>query len=635
MSCGDIVIEGGAVNAAGYGGAAGIGGGSGGLCGDITIAGGAVTATGGEGAAGIGGGVDGRCGDITIAGGTVTATGGDGAAGIGCGSSSSCGDIAIASGVTRLEATAGDGADAIGEGWFGVCSVGTVAIGGTETGALPQRHVVYPVESGTYTIRFDKNNDAATGTMDDLEVLSNTPRQLPACGFTTDGTHVFRSWNTAADGSGVKFAEGETILNYGDATFFAQWKATTFAIAYPGATDGEKGVENPNPASYTFDSGDITLADPVRVGYVFDGWTCEGQDTPTKPVVIPHGSSGDKTFTAHWSFDPVAVITTTTRGVFLGDGHTLTGTGGQNTRVIIADGATVTLDGVDIQGVNDNKCHWAGLTCAGDATIILKDGSENTVKGFHFCLPGIFVPQDKTLTITSGTTDPGTLTASPFEDGGTISGLGAGIGGALSKNCGAIEIQGGIINAIGGDCAAGIGGSDRNYWGNITISGGEVTAKGGDWAAGIGSGFNCHSNHLGNIIITGGTVYAYGGVYAAGIGSGIGDFSNNSYSKCGDITISGGTVEATGGKIAAGIGTGYQYSKCGKISITTGVTKVTAIKGSYADNSIGLGSNEDNVYNSCGKVNVGCTLDTDGNPLGGTVYPDGIGDSPFTYQPSH
>ena len=610
-SCGNIVIEGGTVTATGVNCGAGIGGSYYASCGNITIEGGTVTATGGDDGAGIGGGYHASCGNITIEGGTVTATGGDDAAGIGCGSSgSSCGDIAIASGVTRLEATAagGYGADAIGEGWFGNCSVGTVAIGGTETGALRQRHVVYPVESGTYTIRFDKNNDAATGTMGDLEVLSNTPRQLPACGFTTDGTHVFRSWNTAADGSGVKFAEGGTILNYGDATFFAQWKATTFAIAYPGATDGENGVLNPNPASYTFDSGDITLADPVRVGYVFDGWTCEGQDTPTKPVVIPHGSSGDKTFTAHWSFDPVAVITTTTREAFLGDGHTLTGTGGQNTRVIIADGATVTLDGVDITAIpNSRKYSWPGITCEGDATIILRGG--NAVNG-GYQSAGIFVPEGKTLAIRGD----GSLSA-------TGNSYGAGIGGNYSTNCGHIVIAGGTVTATGGDRGAGIGSGRSGHCGDITISGGTITATvSGSYAAGIGTGLSascgdiaifggivtatgglggsgigsCNNGSCGDIVISGGTVTATGGKYGAGIGSG----SNGS---CGDITIEGGTVTATGGQNGAGIGTGYSAS-CGNIVIAGGT--ITANGGSGKAAGIGCGNAITSGRSSCGDITI-------------------------------
>ena len=291
------------------------------------------------------------------------------------------------------------------------------------------------------------------------------------------------------------------------------------------------------------------------------------------------------------------------------NGTTLFGTlngSEQPYKVSIADNATVTLDGVDIEGVNDNNCEWAGLTCAGDATIILNDGSENTVKGFHLYYPGIFVRQNKTLTIKGGNVGNGKLSASPFEDGGTISGIAAGIGGTGINVCGSIVIQGGIISATGGKCSAGIGGSENRGWGNITISGGEVTAKGGDWAAGIGSGFKCNNNPKFKINITGGFIKATGGTFGAGIGSGFGVYDGSDlYSKCGDITISGGTVEATGGENAAGIGTGYQYSRCGEIRITSGVDHVTATKGKYASFIIGVGDDSQDSSNSCSSVMIG------------------------------
>ena len=234
------------------------------------------------------------------------------------------------------------------------------------------------------------------------------------------------------------------------------------------------------------------------------------------------------------------------------DGAILTGTLGANVQISIADGATVTLDGVSINGENYENYSWAGITCLGNATIILKDGSENTVRGFNEDYPGIYVPKNYTLTIQGGAAGTGKLTASS-------NGNGAGIGGGLYIPCGNIEIQGGVITATGGSSAAGIG------------SGQEA--------------------------------------------------------NCGTITISGGTVTATGGSSAAGIGSGVE-ADCGDITITTGVTSVTATKGSSASNSIGAVK-----FGTCGTVTIGCTLDGDGNPVGGTVYPDGISDSPYTYQP--
>ena len=357
------------------------------------------------------------------------------------------------------------------------------------------------------------------------------------------------------------------------------------------------------------------------------------------------------------------------------DGETLTGKLAGNYKISIADGATVTLDGVTITGENSSDYKWAGITCLGDATIILKDGSENTVKGFYERYPGIYVPGDdenpannKTLTIKGETKGTGSLNASS-------NGSGAGIGGGNSINCGNIEIQGGVITATGSSYAAGIGGANSSSCGTITISGGTVTATCGANAAGIGSGYcgNCvdiiitggsvtatggnegagigsgYQGKCGDITISGGTIEATGGTDAAGIGSG---YDNSA--SCGDITISGGTVTATGGIGGAGIGSGYEGScvditisggtvtatgrnegagigssfdgKCGNITITTGVTKVTATKGSDSPNSIGIGSGRSG---SCGTVTIGCTLDNDGNPVGGTT--GAITSSPYTY----
>ena len=278
--------------------------------------------------------------------------------------------------------------------------------------------------------------------------------------------------------------------------------------------------------------------------------------------------------------DLVNVTSNTT----VGDGYTVTGTLGAEVKISIAADATVTLNNASINANGAwTSGNYAGITCVGNATIILKDGSENTVRGFFEDYPGIYVPEGSTLTIKGGATGTGKLTASS-------NGYGAGIGGGYEKPCGNIKIQGGVITATGGsDASAGIGGGENANCGTITISGGTVTATGVSNAAGIGSGYaaSCRA-----ITISGGTVTATGGSDAAGIGSGYDGAS------CVAITISGGTVKATGGFQAAGIGSGKEAS-CGDIIITNGVTQVTATKGFYADYSIGAG-----VDGTCGTVTI-------------------------------
>ena len=255
-------------------------------------------------------------------------------------------------------------------------------------------------------------------------------------------------------------------------------------------------------------------------------------------------------------------------------------------RIIIQNGATVTLSSVDINSDGSvTTGDYAGITCLGDATIILN--GINNVKGFNRQYPGIQAAKrtgegaEYTLTI-KGT---GSLSVSSNSNANPIA---PGIGGPAFGSCGNIEIQGGTIIATGGGSSAGIGC--------------------GPSASGDPSGSSC-----GNITISGGNVTATGGEFAAGIGAGYG--ISGLRSTCGNITITGGTVSATGGNYASGIGGSSSYGDCGDITITMGVTSVSATMGAGATKSIGSDK-------KCGTVTIG-----------GVVYPDGISTSSFTFIP--
>ena len=279
-------------------------------------------------------------------------------------------------------------------------------------------------------------------------------------------------------------------------------------------------------------------------------------------------------------------ITASDGEVTLNDGDIVTGTGGANTQLKIADGATVTLAGVT--NMDFTTGYRTGIECQGSATIILADGTTNTFKG-HWERAAVYIPSGNTLTIRGG----GTLIAD------NSSNAGAGIGGSYQQDCGNIVIEGGNITAKG-NSGAGIGCGNTHSCGTITIKGGTINATGSDFAAGIGSG---QSGSCSDITISGGTITATGGAYAAGIGSGIaGDNANT----CGAITISGGTVKATGGGNAAGIGSGYALNytnECGAITIS-GSAQVKATGGVCAAGiGTGSGSNSDN-YGICGAISI-------------------------------
>lgn len=77
----------------------------------------------------------------------------------------------------------------------------------------------------------------------------------------------------------------------------------------------EQGKEN--VTSYTIETPDIILNNPIKQGYVFSGWTGGTQEknygtsgnivNPTKDVIIKKGSMGDRFYTANWIGDSKTV----------------------------------------------------------------------------------------------------------------------------------------------------------------------------------------------------------------------------------------------------------------------------------------------------------------------------------------
>ena len=517
---------------------------------------GTLNATGAQYAAGIGSYNLSSCGNISINGGIVNATGGQYAAGIGSGSDNcSCGSISIRGGT--INATGGDGAAGIGSG----------------------------------------NNHSDCWHIS----IYNTVTRVTA----TKGTGCDNAIGAGSNGStcqSVTIGDVET-------GFITQSPFVTFpyTVAF-NANGGTGSMANQN---FMYNVEQVLFGSIfTRTYYAFEGWAT----TADGPKVY-----NDEQSVINLTQTPNATVTLYAKWLFVGsipgeivlhDGNTLTGTGGAHTHVFIADGATVTFSGVDITSILEDDNHkWPGITCLGDAIIVLAEGTTNSVKG-GMNNPGIYVPQGHTLTLQGS----GTLNAT----GGNSS---AGIGSGRSSSCGNITISGGNVTAIGGQYAAGIGSGRSSSCGTVTISDGTVTATGSQYAAGIGSGY--YYSSCGNITINGGIVNATGGELAAGIGSGRASSCGNitisggtitatgGYrgagigsgwpSSCDNIAISGGTVTATGGQSAAGIGSGCN-SSCGNIVITNSAERVTATKGDNCDNAIGKGYGSDAT---CGTVTIG------------------------------
>jgi len=97
-----------------------------------------------------------------------------------------------------------------------------------------------------------------------VTVLGNTG-DLVRVGFT------FSGWNTAADGSGESYVEGDAFTISGHIRLYAQWTVNTYNVTFnkQGGTGGTESTE------VTFGSPMPAADAPTRTGYTFNGYYTE------------------------------------------------------------------------------------------------------------------------------------------------------------------------------------------------------------------------------------------------------------------------------------------------------------------------------------------------------------------------
>ena len=91
--------------------------------------------------------------------------------------------------------------------------------------------------------------------------------------------------------SNVKDATKTWTMTYTPITYNLSYTLNDGALAY--------GVSN--PSTYNIESSAITLNNPSKLGYTFDGWSGTGLSGTTTTATVPNGSYGDRSFTANWT----------------------------------------------------------------------------------------------------------------------------------------------------------------------------------------------------------------------------------------------------------------------------------------------------------------------------------------------
>ena len=208
-----------------------------------------------------------------------------------------------------------------------------------------------------YTITYDLDGGTAEGNPDTYTVETDafTLKNPTRPGYT------FTGWSgtglTGEDNLTVTIPKGST----GNRSYTAHWSLNTYSITY----DLNGGTASGNPTSYTVESATITLNQPTKTGYTFTGWSgtdLTGEDNLT--VTIPAGSTGDRSYTAHWSLNTYSIT-------YDLNGGTVSG----NPDFYTVESAAITLNQPTRIGYTFTGWSGTNLTGEGNLTVTIPTGS--------------------------------------------------------------------------------------------------------------------------------------------------------------------------------------------------------------------------------------------------------------------
>lgn len=135
----------------------------------------------------------------------------------------------------------------------------------------------------SYTIKLDANapeGSIVEGTMNDVSMIFDEPKSLPLNMYSVEG-YTFDGWNTKADGSGIKFDNGDSVNNIatsGNIILYGTWKPNSYIIQFN--KNGGEGSMSDLEMTYG-ESKSLTKSLFTKEGYTFDGWNTKIDQTGT------------------------------------------------------------------------------------------------------------------------------------------------------------------------------------------------------------------------------------------------------------------------------------------------------------------------------------------------------------------
>ncbi|MDR0909794.1 MAG: InlB B-repeat-containing protein [Spirochaetaceae bacterium] len=353
-----------------------------------------------------------------------------------------------------------------------------------------------------YAVTYNANGASGGTAPTAVQVYQGMSATVAGAGTLVNGTKTFNGWNTASDGSGTAYSEGDSITVTANITLYAQWldpDAVYYTVTY-----NANGGTGTAPSEQTVESGkSITVAAQGSItnsGKTFNGWNTNAGGTGTayaagasitvtanitlyaqwlNAPIEPEGSTLAEKFAWIASQMPNGAVYNITIDTDTSLAPTTLSTMGQNVIInlrsasaediktisissstgslfIVSSNITLKMENVTLKGSRANNASLIQITSGGRMEmydgVTIKDNYKSVYDG-----PGgggLCVDNGGLLTIYGGTIT-----------GNTIYSESMGMGGAIYiRTGGTVNMRGGVIsgnNAI-----------DSSYAGNDGVGGG-------------------------------------------------------------------------------------------------------------------------------------------------------------------
>lgn len=147
-----------------------------------------------------------------------------------------------------------------------------------------QYNIIYNMDNGE-----NSTNNPNVYTILDEIILENPKKDH----------YDFEGWYTDKDFTDESKIQKIEKGNASHIELWAKWTPTEYMISYEdiddAVFDGEK------PLSYNYETDGLHLPSLSKEHYAFEGWTGGDVTSPSKNIFINYGTSGNLTYTAHWT----------------------------------------------------------------------------------------------------------------------------------------------------------------------------------------------------------------------------------------------------------------------------------------------------------------------------------------------